>query len=132
MIKCLEHHRITFNFLIIRALLVFFLLLACPCPHHNLLLKCHEQFSVVIQHPTLQLMHKSRDQIKSQITLLSQYHERKSTGGESLLCKLSSMTVWMTNIEYICNTNILYIEIVMRIVSKAGSVMINTSPSPQR
>ncbi len=65
MVKCLEHHRITFNFLIIRALLVFFLLLACPCPHHNLLLKCHEQFAVVIQHPTLQLMHKRRDQIKT-------------------------------------------------------------------
>ncbi len=69
---------------------------------------------------------------RNQITLLSQYHERKSTGGENLLCKLSSMTVWMTNIEYICNTFILYIEIVMRIVSKGGSVMINTSPSPQR
>ncbi len=27
MVKCLEHHRITFSFLIIRALLVFFLLL---------------------------------------------------------------------------------------------------------
>ncbi len=64
MVKCLEHHRITFSFLIIRALLVFFLLLACPCPHHNLL-KCHEQFAVVIQHPTLQLMHKRRDQIKT-------------------------------------------------------------------
>ncbi len=60
------------------------------------------------------------------------YHERKSKGGESLLCKLNSKTVWMTNIEYICNTYVLYIEIVMRIVSKAGSVMINTSPSPQR
>ncbi len=63
MVKCLEHHRITFSFLI-RALLVFFLLLACPCPHHNLL-KCHEQFAVVIQQPTLQLMHKRRDQIKT-------------------------------------------------------------------
>ncbi len=62
MVKCLEHHRITFSFLlIIRALLVFFLLLACPC----LLLPCHEQFAVVIQHPTLQLMHKRRDQIKT-------------------------------------------------------------------
>ncbi len=65
MVKCLEHHRITFNFLILRALLVFFLLIACPCPHHNLLFKCHEQFAVVIQHPTLQLMHKRRDQIKT-------------------------------------------------------------------
>ncbi len=65
MVKCLEHHRITLNVLIIRALLVFLLLLACPCPHHNLLLKCHEQFAVVIQHATLQLMHKRRDQIKT-------------------------------------------------------------------
>ncbi len=55
---------------------------------HISFLTHYEQFAVVIQHPTVQLMNKRHVTNSNQITLLSQYHERKCTGGERLLCKL--------------------------------------------
>ncbi len=57
MVKYPQHHRIAFSLHIIRALLDFFLFLACPCRYHNLL-PWLKQCAIVIHHTTVQLTNK--------------------------------------------------------------------------
>ncbi len=122
MVNCPEHHGITFSFLlIIRALLDFFLLLACPCPYHKLL-PWLKQCAVVIHHTTVQLMNKRH--VTNSIQIKSLYcHNTMNASVQvvKVFCANCSMTLWMTNIEYIY---------IYRAVVKSTFVESKTSPRP--